>query len=483
MVAVLSSSMTSFSALSIIKKLQGEIPCSSQKGQELLSTLKFLNETLPFASFAIARVNAQGEVPSHQYFASENFPMVSPKTLTTAIHERQTQLDTLTHILLTPCLIGNEVVGVLMAHHITNSTQKSFAGWKTSERILVELSAQEISRVLAPSLPGLTTQNFSRTKTKTQFSAPPTLIGQSEKLKHILSVIDRVAPTMASVLILGESGTGKELIARRVHALSEQKNSPFVAINCGALSENLLESELFGHEKGAFTGASTQKKGLVEVAHTGTLFLDEIGEMPLSLQAKILRFLQEGVFYRVGGKEEIQVSVRVISATNRDLEAEVRAGKFREDLFYRLNTISIRSPALRERKEDIPLLMEHFSPGSTKLFTAEALEYLKNYPWPGNIRELQNMVERLKILSGGQIIGLNDLPHQLKNLKSNSKELQLSGPPPVDMQLDELERIHILRCLNHFEGNKTRAAQSLGITIKTLYNKLHRYGILDQNGV
>jgi two-component system response regulator HydG len=311
----------------------------------------------------------------------------------------------------------------------------------------------------------------------------PEIIGTSDKLKQVLSMIDRVAPTTASVLVLGESGTGKELIARRIHSLSERKEAPFVAINCGAITETLLESELFGHEKGSFTGASATKKGLVEVAQGGTLFLDEIGEMALSLQAKLLRFLQEGEFFRVGGKEPIHVDVRIVSATNRDLESEVRTGKFREDLFYRLNTITIKSPALRERKEDLAMLIEHFSPGTMDLLSKEALECLKQYAWPGNIRELQNAVERMRILSSGGRIELQDLPATLRNQGQNKLEWSsgmANSAPPVEMPLEELERIHILRCLDHFEGNKTRAAQSLGITIKTLYNKLHRYGILDK---
>jgi two-component system response regulator HydG len=344
----------------------------------------------------------------------------------------------------------------------------------------VELAATEIGRIIAPTQPGLTLNPNLRVKSKNYKHSAPQIIGDSEKLKQILLMIDRVAPTTASVLILGESGTGKELIARRIHALSERKDAPFVAINCGALTETLLESELFGHEKGSFTGASQTKKGLVEIANGGTLFLDEVGEMALSLQAKLLRFLQEGEFFRVGGKEPLHVSVRIVSATNRDLENEVKAARFREDLFYRLNTIYIKSPSLRERKEDLALLIEHFSPGTVQILSREAVDALKAYPWPGNIRELQNAVERMRIMAGGQKIELQDLPASIRNQNQNKFEAQMTGAPPVEMPLEELERIHILRCLDHHEGNKTRAAQSLGITIKTLYNKLHRYGILDK---
>ena len=476
--------MGSTSALSTLKKLSTEIPFSVKKGEEYVETLTFLRENLPFAQFAIAKATPTGELPADQYFSSAGFPLFNPRVLETAIKQKQSQVEPFNQILMVPCLnnlsAGNDVVGVLLAHHIPHESSKPHSTWLQSELLLIEVAAQELARILAPTLPGLTLNPNLKTKARGGFSnQPPTFIGHSEKLKTILQMIDRVAPTNASVLILGESGTGKELIARRIHALGLHSESPFVAINCGAITENLLESELFGHEKGSFTGAVVQKKGLVEMASGGTLFLDEIGEMPLSLQAKLLRFLQEGDFYRVGGKESIHVDVRIISATNRDIENEVRTGRFREDLYYRLNTIAIKSPALRERKEDVPTLIEHFSPGTMRLFTPESIEALKAYSWPGNIRELQNIVERLRILSGGNAIGVTDLPHNIKNAKQGL-ELNMTGAPPIEMTLDELERIHILRCLNHFEGNKTRAAQSLGITIKTLYNKLHRYGILDK---
>lgn len=471
--------MASSSTLSIIKKLKNELPKPSTNSPSLQNIVYFLNQTIPFATFAVAPITPQGDIPADQYFSSESFPILSPKSLQDALHEKQTQIDPLSHSLIVPALSGSLVVGLLAAQHKTQNK----TDWAPHEKVIIELAAQELAQLLSQELPGLSTQIKS---VKPQKSAAhisvPNLVGSSEKLKNILSMIDRIAPTSASVLILGESGTGKELIARRIHALSAQKHAAFVAINCGALSESLLESELFGHEKGSFTGAIQQKRGLVETAHEGTLFLDEIGEMPLPLQAKILRFLQEGVFYRVGSQEEIRVNVRVISATHRNLESDMKSGHFREDLYYRLNTISIHAPALRERKEDIPQLIAHFTRG-VQLFNAEALEVLKNYAWPGNIRELENTVERIKILSGGQPVGVNELPHYIKTLNTHPSELSMSAPPSVDMALEDLERIHILRCLNHYEGNKTRAAQSLGITIKTLYNKLHRYGIFDQNGV
>jgi DNA-binding NtrC family response regulator len=471
------------SALSTLQKLSSELPTAVRSADEFQSVLNFLNLQLPFARFALARANQTGELPSDQYHTSAQFPVYHPKTLESALNLRQSQIDPMNSILVVPCIQGPEIVGVLLANKLQQQT------WSDSEVILVEIAAQEVARSLVSDRPGLTINPNLKNRARNTgnhgissgfSSAAPTIIGSSEKLKSILSIIDRVAPTQASVLILGESGSGKELVARRIHALSDRKNAPFVAINCGAITENLLESELFGHEKGSFTGASVQKKGLVEIADGGTLFLDEIGEMALFLQAKMLRFLQEGEFYRVGGKEPLHVSVRIISATNRDLDLEVRNARFREDLFYRLNTISLKAPSLRERKDDIPLLMDYFSPGTTRLLSPDALEAMKNYPWPGNIRELQNMVERLRILSGGSGIGIADLPNSIRHAKQGP-EVSLNTAPPVEMKLEELERIHILRCLNHFEGNKTRAALSLGITIKTLYNKLHRYGILDKS--
>jgi transcriptional regulator with PAS, ATPase and Fis domain len=311
--------------------------------------------------------------------------------------------------------------------------------------------------------------------------ASSNIIGKSPALENILSMVDKIAPTTATVLIQGESGTGKELIAQRLHLKSERGEKPYVTVNCGALQESLLESELFGHEKGSFTGAHAQKIGLAEAADGGTLFLDEIGEMSLSIQAKLLRFLQEGEFYRIGGKKPLKVNVRVISATNRDLEQEVKESRFREDLFYRLNTITLRMPSLRKRKEDLPALVEHFLKnsrlgGSTiRKIDPRVLEILQNYDWPGNIRELQNTIERMKILCENHEIRVEDIPFGIRSPKSSKIE---SGEYEVGMPLEELEKNHILRALTYFQGNKTKTAQSLGITIKTLYNKLHRYGVI-----
>jgi two-component system response regulator HydG len=314
------------------------------------------------------------------------------------------------------------------------------------------------------------------------------MIGQSPAISSLLSMVDKIAPTRVSVLIQGESGTGKELVAQRIHRQSERAEKPFVTINCGALQESLLESELFGHEKGSFTGAVAQKIGLAETADGGTLFLDEIGEMSLNIQSKFLRFLQEGEMYRIGGKQPVRVDVRVLSATNRDLETEVKNGRFREDLFYRLNTITLRVPPLRKRPEDIPLLvrffLDHSRYGSVRTLAVEskAMEAMKHYAWPGNIRELQNTIEQLKILVEGHEIRLEDLPFNIRmsqSANSSSTTSASAGQHAIAMTLDDLEKNHILQMLSYQHGNKTKTAKVLGITIKTLYNKLHRYGLLE----
>ncbi len=312
------------------------------------------------------------------------------------------------------------------------------------------------------------------------------IIYRSEAMNQVIRMVERVAPSDATCLVLGESGTGKELIARAIHQRSNRRYKPFVAINCGALREGLLESELFGHEKGSFTGAYNKKIGLAEVANGGTLFLDEIGELSPGIQAKLLRFLQEGEIYRVGGKDPIRVDVRLLSATNRDLEKEVLEARFREDLYYRINTITLSVPPLRRRKEDIPLLIEHFLSQSThahlnrgRQMSPEAMEICMNYDWHGNVRELQNICERLQILAEGHTIMPGDLP---ENIRNPEQKLIIDDYDP-NISLHELERRYIIKALQFFDGNKTRAAQALGITIKTLYNKLHEYGEFEKFSV
>jgi transcriptional regulator with PAS, ATPase and Fis domain len=302
---------------------------------------------------------------------------------------------------------------------------------------------------------------------------------QDAAMMNLLQMVSKIAPTEVTVLIQGESGTGKEVVAKRIHELSRRKNRSIVSINCGAIQETLLLSELFGHEKGAFTGAVTQKKGLVEIANEGTLFLDEIGEMGLEAQAKLLRFLQEGEIYRVGGKSPIKVNVRIVSATNKDLETQVKNAKFREDLYYRLNTVTLRISPLRKRPNDIPLLIEKFlrddkfGHSTVQSVNSRAMELLKKYNWPGNVRELQNTVERFKILVESETITENDIPFNVMNPETGAETDFFDDPS--SLLLSQVEKRHILRVLSYFKGNKTKAADAMGITVKTLYNKLAQY--------
>jgi len=339
-----------------------------------------------------------------------------------------------------------------------------------------------------PHLPSSTAQSLNQPNwvaTQKISDAKP-IIYKSDVMMQLMKMIERVSPSHASVLVMGESGTGKELIARAIHDKSARKNKAFVAINCGALRETLLESELFGHEKGSFTGAYNKKIGLAEAANGGTLFLDEIGELPLAIQSKLLRFIQEGEIFRVGGKDPIKVDIRLVCATNRELDQEVVRGNFREDLFYRINTIVINAPPLRRRTEDIPMLVNYFLSSGTNSFMNRgktideaAMSILVKYEWPGNIRELQNACERLQILSEGHMIMVNDLPESIRNPEVIDQGMEFDPAVP----LYNLEKRYILKALAHYGGNKTQAALGLGITIKTLYNKLHEYGEFEKFAV
>ena len=317
---------------------------------------------------------------------------------------------------------------------------------------------------------------------RAQSEASSLLLGRSEAMRELVEMVETVAPTEATVLVSGESGTGKELVARAIQAASTRRDKPFVTINCAALAENLLESELFGHEKGAFTGADRRREGRFVQAHGGTLFLDEIGEMPLSLQAKLLRVLQQGEVQRVGCDETIKVDVRVIAATNRVLADEVAAGRFREDLFYRLNVIGLEVPPLRARREDIPLLASTFlerhaaaNRKTIKGFTPQAMDAMLRYGWPGNVRELENAVERAVILSGGKYVAERPLPLAVQNAPvpdADGEELALGS-----MSLEDVERKAIEATLRETEDNKSEAARRLGITRATLHSKLKKYGL------
>jgi len=313
------------------------------------------------------------------------------------------------------------------------------------------------------------------------------IIGESPQIKEVMDLVNRVAKSNATVLILGESGTGKELVANAIHYNSDRKNKPFVKVNCGALPENLLESELFGHEKGAFTGAISRKIGRFERAHGGSIFLDEIGEMSFSTQVKLLRVLQEKQIERVGSTEVIDVDVRIIAATNKDLKRLVEEGRFREDLYYRLNVIPIKIPPLRERKQDIPLLVKYFlqkyslETGRRGMTISDsALNKLKAYSWPGNIRELQNVIERAVILSPGREITEDQLPPEIVK-RDRQIELDEFKLPKNGVNLNDLEKSLIKQALDMTNGNQTEAARLLGITRHTLIYRMEKYGLKDRN--
>lgn len=317
------------------------------------------------------------------------------------------------------------------------------------------------------------------------------MVGKNPKMLQVYQLIEKVAPTQASVLITGESGTGKELVAKAIHMNSPREAKPFIAVNCAALSENLLESELFGHEKGAFTGAVAMRKGRFELADTGTIFLDEVGEIPLALQSKLLRVLQEKTFERVGGGKTIEVDVRIISATNKDLREEVTSGRFREDLFYRLNVIPINLPALRERMDDMRLLAEYFLEKYRKELTkpklqmsADALKLLMKLPWEGNIRELENTIERAAILCSNDVIEADDVHPDIQYTDEPTplgQEVDLRLMFPEDAGLNDvlyvIEKKMLTQALNDTDYVQARAADKLGITKSLLQYKMKKYRI------
>jgi DNA-binding NtrC family response regulator len=313
------------------------------------------------------------------------------------------------------------------------------------------------------------------------FSGFEEMIGNSQAIKKIFSIIEQVAEKDSTVLICGESGTGKELAARAIHKKSLRSGGPFIKVNCGALNENLLESELFGHEKGSFTGAIRQKKGRFELADKGTLFLDEIGDISPAMQVKLLRVLQDGEFERVGGEEVIHTSVRIISATNKDLNKLIAEGKFREDLFYRLSVIPINLPPLRERREDIPALVKHFITKSTaknrqetKNIDNEGLKFLLGYPYPGNIRELENLIERLCVITNNNLIEPDLIARHLNGNISTENYRGL----PLEEAMSSFEKNMIITAMKKSNGVKNQAAKMLGIKTSALYYKLEKYGLI-----
>ena len=306
------------------------------------------------------------------------------------------------------------------------------------------------------------------------------MIGNSAKMKNIIETVEQVAPTRTTVLITGESGTGKELVAQAIHQCSG-RTGKFVPVHCSALPDNLIESELFGHERGAFTGAVEMRKGRFELAEGGTIFLDEIGEIPLHIQVKLLRVLENRAFERIGGSETIITDARVVAATNRDLKKMVEEGTFREDLFYRLDVVSLEIPPLRERKEDIPLLVKHYldvfnkENGKDIGITETAMASLCAYAWPGNIRELRNCVERMVVLCRGKMIDLENVPVDIREGVSPGIAKTVLSQPSCDLECNE--KMLIERALNECGGNRTKAAEKLGISRRTLHRKLHPYNL------
>lgn len=312
------------------------------------------------------------------------------------------------------------------------------------------------------------------------------IIGRSRAIKDTLAMVDRAAPSKSTVLITGESGTGKELVARAIHFSSPRKDGPFISVNCMALNPGVLESELFGHEKGSFTGAVAMKRGRFELAHEGTLFLDEIGELSHDMQVKLLRVLQERKIERVGSGQEIDVDIRIVTATNKDLMEEVQKGNFREDLYYRLNVVHIQLPPLRERREDIPLLASHFADKVAReqgvirrAFSTEAMDYLSGYDWPGNIRQLENVVERCLVLASHEVITVEDLPQEIRDEETQLKSAVDLLPVKLDLgdTLEKIEAALIRRALVRSEFVQVKAAEMLNISKSLLQYKLKKYQI------
>ncbi len=312
------------------------------------------------------------------------------------------------------------------------------------------------------------------------------IIGRSKAIQNVLEMVNRAAPSRSTVLITGESGTGKELVARALHFASPRTDGPFISVNCMAFNSGVLESELFGHEKGSFTGAVAQKRGRFELANQGTLFLDEIGELSPEIQVKLLRVLQERRFERVGGNKEIEVDIRVVTATNKDLLKAVEEGTFREDLYYRLNVVQINLPPLRERREDIALLATHFMQEfakennvEPKMFSPEAMDYLSGYEWPGNVRQLENIIERCMVLAGGDSIGVEDLPPEIKDEEAQFKSAVDLLPVQLNLAdtLEKIEGTLVRRALAKSDFVQVKAAELLGISKSLLQYKLKKYKI------
>lgn len=411
-----------------------------------------------------------------------------PRFLLRAVKRAQLPADTVAFIAV-PIELNRMTVGVLAAHRIRRRNRQ-LSDDVAILRLLATLCGQllQLRELVEEKTRALESKNALLSRALESAAARYGIVGSSPALLRALEELERVARSAASVLLLGESGTGKELFARALHLSSARRDGPFIKVNCAAIPESLFESELFGHEKGAFTGASAARAGWFEQANHGTIFLDEIGEMPLAMQAKLLRTLQEGTISRLGAKRELPIDVRVVAATNRDLAVEVEEGRFRQDLFYRLNVIPIRLPSLAERREDVRLLAQHFLSKTNQqnqknvYFAPEALDALEEHPWPGNIRELANVIERTVLLTDKSIVSRKEveawLPSSTKLRKplvprqeaaTTRAAMRAGAPPPLvrDYQwVNSHDADDLIRAMEQHGGNQSRAAQALGMTVR-----------------
>ncbi|HER00334.1 MAG TPA: sigma-54-dependent Fis family transcriptional regulator [candidate division Zixibacteria bacterium] len=435
---------------------------------------EFVNETLTRAGFKVHSALSGAE--ALKLMQENEYDLILTDV-------RMPEMDGITLLMKIKAVSPDSVVVVITAYGtIENAVDAMRKG--AYDYILKPFSPDEIEIVVRRGLEhrALAMENkVLRAQIRDKYSFE-NIVGQNRKLLDIFDLIQTAANSKATILLTGESGTGKELVAKAIHYNSPRKDMPFIRINCAALPENLIESELFGHEKGAFTGAIKQTKGRFELADGGSLLLDEVSEMDLGLQAKLLRVLQESEFERVGSGLPVKVDVRLIATSNRNLMDEVRKGKFREDLYYRLNVINIEIPPLRERKDDLPLLIEHFiqkfneeDERHIEGLSEKALRLLQSYPWPGNVRELENLIHRAVVTSKNSVITHMDFPSYLA-LGPNAEMSDMLSEP---ITISEGEKILILKSLERHAGNRTKAAEELGITTRTLRNKLHEYGMTD----
>ena len=384
--------------------------------------------------------------------------------------------------LCVPVKFKSEVLGVLSVDRLFETKGVSFEEDLRLLKIIASLMAQSVKlhmELERERVAFLEEKEILTRQLKGRYRVE-NIIGQSDSMQEVFESIHKVAPSKATVLLRGESGTGKELVAKAIHFMSPRAREPFIKFNCASIPEGLLESELFGHEKGAFTGAMSMRKGRFELADKGTIFLDEIGDLPLTLQPKILRVLQEKEFERVGGEKTIKVSIRLIAATSRDLEGQVSSGKFREDLYYRLNVVPVYLPPLKERQVDIPVLAEYFlkkyneeNDKSAKI-TPEVLDALVDYEWPGNVRELENTIERLVVMSARKVIGLSDLPLNIRN-RPDKAPIQTKNALPA--AIADIEKAKILDALKNTGWVQAKAARLLGLTPRQIGYKIKIYGI------